>query len=796
MNKLLIADLRKNYKLFFGTFIAIIVSTAIISACLSLVFSATNQFDRGVRFEGVDQVVMANQEITISYKEEDGDIKSESDQPNGRIPLSEEQLSDLESRYGAVPDHTFHIQFPDIQDVKVAGHNAQSMSFTNFELNGELPKVDEIVIDEQLADRVGWSINDQVPISIRGKIESFHISGIAKSNVPSIYELQNYVFFEDEFAKQESIGAFSAGIMTNTPEKNREVLEEEGYIVLSESERSKAEISSIVQEDLSLMVIFITMGAVCLVISLFVISGTVQFSIQNRFRALALLRVLGFKKSQILLLLAGQTFIVGLFAGIIGILLGIPFAFIMIESYRRLGIVSDTFSIVHIWAWDLILISGILFLSVIVTMLTAKKPLSSSPTSAMKEENEFTGKASFGRIIVGIILLLGGGSILLFTPMSGGIGIGMAFCASSLLLGGLMGLTPILMRIFNGLLSIFSKRFSKSLGQVAYANIKEKAVKFAVAAVSITIMLTMGTVMFLNNITFIEAGTSQQYELAKEYPYVAEGVAAPLKSSTKQMGVTYTKMLMHGKDDLVNLSALVVTGDTPNLKMLEGASKVALDEIIISDRVKGVQVGDIVNVYLENGMKKTMTVVGIFQSNIMTDEMYNSVVSFESIEESLYKTIFQYVYSIKPMDTSVENTYSFYKNSPTSDIQLGASLLLGVIAMLLSIVALFNTFAVIMSVRKKEFNGLKVIGAKKAQLIRMTMIEVAIVTLTGILLGLGVLIACVGTYSYATTGVFDWVVNQKVFTGVIIASTILGFSAGMIPSFIAIHQMKRQFRVE
>ncbi|MFC0522950.1 FtsX-like permease family protein [Pontibacillus salicampi] len=797
MGKLLVADLRKNLKLFFGTFLAIIVTSCIISACLNLVFSSVAGFDSGKRFKGMDLVVMAEQDITVSHTEEDGDVDKEIEKSSGRVLLSEEQISFLQENYNAIPDYSFHVEVENAMYTKLAGHNFESMELSDFGLDGNKPSHDQIVVDERFAERNSLQIGDNLTIKTNEEVESFEISGIATSDSRELYELQNYIFFEDAIAKENAIGSFSAGITTSSPKDVEQSLKENHYTVLSGDYTSKAELPSIASKNNSLMVIFITMGSVCLVISMFVISGTVQFSIQNRFRTLALLRVIGLNKRQILAMLAGQSLIIGLGGSLIGTLLGIPLAKFIIHAYQRLGIVNEDFTVIHFWAWDGVVISGIIMLSIIVTIITANRPLSVSPSSAIKEEGEFTGKTSVLGILTGIILILGGVSILNFTPMSGGIGIGMAFCACSLFLAGIMSLTPILMKGFNWILSLFFRNMGKSLGQVAHANIKGKASKFAVASVSISIMLTMGTVMMLNNITYMDAVTQQQYEFADEYPYVTQGMAPfEVKERTDILGLTSTETLLHHRNDLFDLNMLLTVGKVPELQIIEGTSNLTEDSILLSNKIKDVHPGDTIPVFLENGTQKILTVEGIFESDGIRDESFNSVTLFKTVEESLYNHNLDYVYSENQLPGSEINKYSYYADAPSYDLQLGASLLLGGIALILSIVALFNTFAVIMSVRKQEFNGLKVIGAKRIQIFNMTLIEILIVTISGVLIGLVVLIACVGTYSYATTGIFDWIVDKRLFIGVLSLSSILGLLAGIIPSFITIGKLKRQFRTE
>ena len=800
MNKLFFSDMCRNIKLFFGTCLAIAVTSCIICSCLNLVFSSVAAFDYGKRFEKADVSVIPDQNITITFTENDGDLDSDSENIAGRRPFTEEELAEvaeIADDSETVFDYTFFVQIPDSRSNTVAGHNYSSIAFSGFSVNGTQPGATEVVIDENLAEKNNLKIGDELHINTNFGSSSYEISGIAFSGTSDMYKIQNYLFFNDDTAKALSNGCQSIGIITDSPELIAENLESSGYQTYTGSDTNKAELPSIVQNDISLMVIFITMGSVCLVISLFVIGGTVQFSIKNRYRTLAQLRVVGLKKGQIKRGLAVQTAWIGLLGAITGALFAIPTAKLIVAAYEKFGIVGSNFAVTHSWLWEAVVIAGILLLSMLVTAVTANKPLSVPPAAAMKDENKFTGKTSAARIIFGIILVLGGAAILIFTPMTNGLGIGMSFCASSVFLGGAICLTPMIMKIFNVLFSILTSRFAKSLGQVANANIKRKASKFAVAAVSISIMMTMGTIMLLNNITYMNSYVQKQHDMANQYSYVLpQAFDYEITALDDAMALKNTKLVYNNHGKLTGISTLAVYKGIPNVKIVQKEEDVQKNIIWVSDKFKDLSIGDTLDFWLEDGTPIPLTVGGIFSQVGIQDETLGCIVDYTAIKNSLYDTRFDLVYSNTPAEYAHPNTIDYYRNSPSYDIQLGASLLLGIISLLLSIVALFNTFAVIMSVRKREFHGLKVIGAKKYQIFKMTLIETLIVTATGMIIGFLILAACVGLYSKANTGTFDFIVQDTLFYGIVLITAVLGLLAGMIPSVLTIAKLKRQFRTE
>lgn len=796
MNKLFFSDMRKNIKLFFGTCLAIAITSCIICACLNLVFSSVAAFDYGKRFEGVDVSVIQNQKITITFTENDGDLDSDSENIAGRRPFTESELTEITKNYESILDYTFYVQIPDIKSSTLAGHNYSALALSDFSVNGTEPTSTQVVVDENLAEKNNLKIGDSLHINTNFGSYVFEISGIASSNISDMYKIQNFLFFNDDTAKMLSNGCQSVGIITDTPKLVAKDLESKGYQTYIGTHKNNAELPDIVQNDISLMVIFITMGSVCLVISLFVIGGTVQFSIKNRYRTLAQLRVIGFKKGQLLWGLSVETALIGLLGAIVGALFAIPTAKIIVAAYRKFGIVGANFVVTHSWLWDAVVIAGVLLLSMLVTVITANKPLSVPPASAIKDENKFTGKTSFFRIISGIFLVLGGVAILVFTPMTNGIGIGMAFCASSVFLGGAICLTPIIMQIFNSLFSTITRHFTKSLGQVANANIKMKASKFAVAAVSISIMMTMGSVMLLNNVTYMDSYVQKQYNMANQYLYVLPRAFDYEIVLDNVMAFKNTKLVYNNHGKLTGISALAVYNGIPNVEVVQKKEDVQKNIIWISDKFKYISIGDTLDFWLEDATHITLTVGGIFSQVGIQDETLGCIVDYTTIKRSLYDSRFDLVYANIPAEYACPNTIDYYKNASSYDIQLGAALLLGAIGLLLSIVALFNTFAVIMSVRKTEFHGLKVLGAKKYQIFKMTLIEMLIVTVTGMMIGFVILVACVGLYSKANIGIFDFVVRNTLFYGTVLITALLALLAGIIPSVLTIAKLKQQFRTE
>lgn len=797
MLKLTLSDIRKNFKLFLGTLIAVAITTAIIAACLNLIFSAVGSTDRGMRFKNAQAVIQKSSIVSVTYVKdaEKGKSKTKTERMDSTPVLPYDEADFLVSEYNGIYDYTFYAK-PMVKGVQdIAGHNVSSMQLTGFTLSGETPQRGQIIVDEKLADNAGIGIGDTLSVGLKDGVAEYTISGIAVNDDAKVYELQNYLYFNNEEAKELAVGCNAVVLMSQISKSSADQLKDEGYQVFTDDSVSNAELSNIIVDYNALFVIFLTMGSLCLVISMFVISGTVKFSVQNRIRTLSLLRVIGLKKGQVKRMLLMQTVLICILGGIIGSFIGIPVADVIVKAFTKMGIVGTGFRLSHSYLWDASAAGAVLLVSLIVAGITSNKPLSLSHASALKSENVFTGKISATGVITGFALILGGVAVLMFTPMTKGVGIGMSFCASALFLAGAMCLTPLIMRLFNSLFSLITRALTRSLGQVANANIRMKATKFAVASVSIAIIIAMGPMMMLNNITYTRNEATEKYIEYKDYDYVSMNIN-DYELPKDGIGIKNCELVLSAGEKPQGINTMAVKGTLPNVDIKSGEAKLGENTLLLAETVSWVDVGDIVDVWLENGEKLSYRVGGKFSYSGVQGEGQECIVSYDAIRHSFYSSVLSYAYTDTNAEGFSPNTQEFYTQSPGYDIQVGASLLLGAIGLILSVIALFNTFFVIMTVRKKEFNELKVIGAKRSQLLRMTLIETLIVTATGLGIGFGILIACVGTYSSANTGIFDFVVDNKVFEATLILSSVMGMLAGIIPSVYTITKLKRQFRVE
>ncbi len=440
MKQLITADLIKNAKLFLGTLIAIIVTMAIVSACLLLAYSASGQANYGHRFEGVDIVVAPLDRVVIHYQTKKGerqDKKELEESPS----FSDEQLSYLNSNYDCVLDYSFFVKAEELKYDRLAGHNESSMALSNFVLvKGKKPNAEEVVIDKVLAAHNKISVEDVIRIKTNRGTDPYIVSGIVDSDIDGIYSQQNYVFFEEATAVALSNGCINVGIITDDPPGLSQSLKQEGFRVYTGETINQGEVPSIVHENTASVIVFSIMGLLCLIISIFAMSGTVEFGVRHRSGNIALLRTLGLTKGQIVRILCAQSAILCVAGGIFGVLLSFPVTGLIRNVFLRIGIVSKYPAVFypHPLLIDCIVFAAITVMVLIVTTFIANSLLSGPLISAGKEESGQPLTISTFRIAAGSALLFGGTAMLLLVSFNGRNGIGMSFLTSCFFLAGII----------------------------------------------------------------------------------------------------------------------------------------------------------------------------------------------------------------------------------------------------------------------------------------------------------------------------------------------------------------------
>src|SRR4051812_29454356 len=291
----------------------------------------------------------------------------------------------------------------------------------DFESGGEPQNDGEVAIDRGTAKKYGFKVGDTVTVSSDQPAKQYKVSGIAsldgKDNpagarlvVMTLPEAQR-VTGHDGY---DSISVSTGGADPNTV---KAALQQQlGHSILVRTGKEAAEQQA---QDLSDALGFLRTGllvfaAVALLVGGFLIFNTFSVTVAQRTKEFALLRVLGASRRQLLNSVLVETFVVGLVASILGVLVGFALAPGLAALLRAFGIDLGTTGLV---IRPGTVIAGLL-VGLIATMVSgfipARRATRVQPVAAMRD-SETPGVAHLRRRrIIGSLALLALGVVVLF----------------------------------------------------------------------------------------------------------------------------------------------------------------------------------------------------------------------------------------------------------------------------------------------------------------------------------------------------------------------------------------------
>ncbi|MEM8541596.1 MAG: FtsX-like permease family protein [Pseudomonadota bacterium] len=213
-----------------------------------------------------------------------------------------------------------------------------------------------VLVGEAMAERFGWKVGDQIPLLNRqiaradgAETWSFTIAGLVKGTTAYVDTSFLYIHYEllnqARLNGQNTIGWIvtkpSPG--TNPGELGQRIdrqFETSAERTTTDSERSFAQTFVAQFGDLALTTMFI-LGAAFLSL-LMIVGSTTALAIQRRTREIGILKGLGFSHGRVLTILVGESVLVIVVAGLIGLALA---AFLVAGSAEMLVSIAPDISI-------------------------------------------------------------------------------------------------------------------------------------------------------------------------------------------------------------------------------------------------------------------------------------------------------------------------------------------------------------------------------------------------------------------------------------------------------------------
>jgi putative ABC transport system permease protein len=246
----------------------------------------------------------------------------------------------------AVPDVSFPAAVA--SHGTVAGHNWASARLAPHRLaRGSAPSgPGQIVLGEELAERVGTRLGGQVELLVHGAAERFQLVGLAAGTGDVFVADTDAGRLTGHPGRIDSVGVLLApgadlGQVARAVESALGGAAGSGTAVLTGDDRGRAEDPTLVEGTDDLIPLAAAFGSLAALAMVFVVAGTVGLSIRQRQRQTALLRAVGATPGQLRRMILAETMILAVAATVPACLLAPWFGRRLLEVFVHGGVVSD-----------------------------------------------------------------------------------------------------------------------------------------------------------------------------------------------------------------------------------------------------------------------------------------------------------------------------------------------------------------------------------------------------------------------------------------------------------------------
>jgi putative ABC transport system permease protein len=462
MGRVTIKGLLAHKLRFALTALAVMLGVAFMSGTMVLTDTISRTFDNLFADvnRGTDAFVRSRESLTSSFG---------GDRQRGRIPAS--LVPEIETVEGAAQvegNLQFYAQLVDTKGdaIGTPGQGAPTFGFNwvpdrrlnpyRLEPGSRAPQgPDEVVIDAGSAKDGPFKVGDRVTILTQGPPKEYQIVGIAKFGEADSAAGSTAALFDTPTAQSitgagdqfDSISVVAdPGVSQETLTRRiTEKLDNRTYQVLTGKQITE-ENQNDIQDALQFFNVALTIFAlIALFVGSFIIFNTFSIVVAQRIREAALLRALGASGRQVLVSVLAEAVLVGLFASLIGLGIGILLSTALKALLDAFGFdIPAGGTVVTIRTVIVALLVGTA-VTVFSAIVPARKAARVPPVAAMRDV-AIEGRAHSGRRVLIGLGITGLGVAALFAGLFGDAGIEFVGLGALVVFVGVFVLGPVLAR--------------------------------------------------------------------------------------------------------------------------------------------------------------------------------------------------------------------------------------------------------------------------------------------------------------------------------------------------------------
>ncbi|WP_440902270.1 FtsX-like permease family protein [Actinosynnema sp.] len=517
---LALRTLRFRKSAFVATFIAVMLGSGLVIASAGLMETAIRIAVPAERTAAAPVVVSGRQAYLVP-NEDPNDLKNMKTVALAeRQWLPEDLAGELESVNGVerVVGET-NIAATVVRDGKPVQVGAQSLGhdWTSAELgpyritDGAEPTGNrDVVLDSATAQLASVKVGDQVDVLTKGKPSAFTVSGLTS---PARKDPQSLLFFSSEAISSLGLhgGDISAYGLFLKPgadvdtvlETVEDKLAGQPYIVLADGDRGVAEHPEAVGGRAQLIPLAGVFGGMAVFIAMFVVSGTLSLSIQQRQREVATLRAIGATPKQVRRMIVGEAFFISTVAALLGCLPGWLIGPLLFSLVSDAGVISPV--VEHHQGFLAYLIGPLVALvtALVAARITSSRASKVNPAEALAEAAVQRKWVTFPRVFFAVIFFAMGIALFIVTGtvMTGPVASATAGPAVMAWALALALISPGLTKVLGRLLSIPVRAFSGIEGYLANNNMKLRSIRMAAAVTPVMLAVGIALANFYTSTT-------------------------------------------------------------------------------------------------------------------------------------------------------------------------------------------------------------------------------------------------------------------------------------------------------
>ncbi|MFH9370058.1 FtsX-like permease family protein [Streptomyces anulatus] len=804
---------------FAGTFVALMMSALIVTACGILLETGVRASVPPVRYADAPVVAAADPYAYVV-------TGSGEDREEEAVPLPDTARVDagLAARAAeapgvaaAVPDFTFPVRAADagtgsgsggagsgVRELLVAeraftAHGWGSHVFTGSALTtGSAPRTGEVVLDAGTARTAKAAVGDTVAFDTAAGPRDFRVAGVAEAGpaegARSAGAAQALVWFSDAEAAalaghpgradavavlaKPGVGADALAVSVE------QALAGSGAKVRTGDDRGAVEDPGLGYAKETLFGLGGSFGGIATIVAVFTAAGTVALSVSQRAREFALLRAVGATPRQIRRAVASEALLVAPLAGSVGCLPGVGLAHWWFGQLQDRGAIPEAVRVHVSWVPLLVAVAVGLLTALGAGWAAGRRPARIKPGQALSEASMERLRPGPIRTVLGIGALVGGAFLTGVSANATGddaagsaLGVVMCFMLAVALLG------PLVARLCAGLFGL-PLRGAGPAGELAAANSRTNARRLASAITPIVLAMAFAsTLVFMHTSEShiadkqVRAGITADHVVTDPagLPVDAAARAARAPGVDAAVGLLNTQVLVPvGSGEFSSLqgaAAQGVTGTGAELAKVQdldvregsldrlGEGRVAIDRTLANSADVGV--GDRLPLHLPDGTETSPEVVAVYGRGLGLAAVTLDRASLAGHVSSGFDSVLLVRGGSATSLTALGEVTdaSGFATERSLDAKLGAwsnNTMAGVLGGFAAIAAV-NTLVMTVLDRRRELGTLRLVGSTRRQVLGMLRWESLLVSTVGVVLGSAIAAATLVPMMRGTTGASPYV---------------------------------------